>query len=70
MDTSYINKWAYVKSLPLLPKEGISIFPGEVEQLCFSTGPGKKHTTVSQATKRVTKHLITTGHAKLERPKK
>lgn len=47
MDTSYMKKWAYVKSLGLLPKEGISIFPSEVEQLCFSTGPGKKHTTVS-----------------------
>lgn len=47
MDTSYMKKWAYVKSLGLLPKEGISIFPGEVEQLCCSTGPEKKHTTVS-----------------------
>lgn len=42
MDTSYMKKWAYVKSLRLLPKEDISIFPSEVEQLCFSTGPGKK----------------------------
>lgn len=47
MDTSYMKKWAYVKSLGLLPKEGILIFPGEVEQLCFSLIPEKKHTTVS-----------------------
>lgn len=47
MDTSYMKKWAYVKSLPLLPKEGISILSGEVEQLCFSLIPKKKHTTVS-----------------------
>lgn len=42
MDTSYMKKWAYVKSLRLLPKEGISILPGEVEQLCFSLVPEKK----------------------------
>lgn len=43
MDTSYMKKWAYVKSLGLLPKEGISIFPGEVEQLCFSLVPKKTY---------------------------
>lgn len=43
MDTYYMKKWAYVKSLPLLPKEGISIFPGEVEQLCFSLVPKKTY---------------------------
>lgn len=36
-----MKKWAYVKSLGLLPKEGIPIFPGEVEQLCFSLVPEK-----------------------------